>query len=530
MSKIQKFLIFILIIFTFFVRLIVLDKVPPHLSNDEISIAYDAYSILHTGRDEHNNYLPLSFQSHNTYKAPLYIYLASISNYFLGNSELSVRLPSALLGSLTVFLLGYLVFILSKNISLSIISTFVLSLTPWHIYSSRMALESNIALFFLLLALVLFFKSLVKKNNFYIFFSMLCFALSIWGYHTEWLLTPILMLSLAIIYRKKVKYNIFFGISILIFFSLVIPIANNAWLNRNTNARANTEIITKDRGVAKSVNDSDVSSLKKGIVVCQSLFLNYSDYTKLGHLFFDGLPLLPKEDPYSVGLFLLPLLPFLLWGLFKVKLYFPNDYLFIYFWIIISPFIPSLTIGGPNMVRNLTAVLPYSLLIGIGLFNLKSYFQGYKLVLGFFILLISFLYFLIIYFYHFPFQMGENFQYGYKQAAEYIKFNYDKYDQIIVDPRFGDVNIYAGVPHLYLTYFTQLDPNKLLERKSNLDGLFFDKYRIKSINWNLEKVNKKTLYLTPFDNQPNRNFTELKTVKEIRLPNNKLEFTLLESL
>jgi hypothetical protein len=199
--------------------------------------------------------------------------------------------------------------------------------------------------------------------------------------------------------------------------------------------------------------------------------------------------------------------------------------------MIISPIVPSLTIGGTNMVRNLATVLPYSIVIGCGLYGLKNIFKGYKAIIISGIFLFSFLYFLAIYYYHFPFQMGENFQYGYKQAAEYIKDNYDKYDRIIVDPRFGDVNIYVGVPHLYLAYFTNLDPKMMLNRRDTDQGLFFDKYQITSVNWNQEQIKEKSLYLVPFDNQPGENSNKnLRTVKEIKLPNYKVEFKLLESI
>ena len=514
MSKFQKLLVVFIVIFTFGIRLVALDKVPPSLSNDEISIAYDSYSILHTGHDEHNNLMPVSFQSHGTYKAPFYIYLASVSNYFLGNSEFSVRLPSVIFGSLTVFVFGYLTFLLSNNVNLSILAMGVLSSTPWHIYTSRMALESNVATFLLTTAMCLFFKYLRNKQVWFFLLSMIFFGLSIWGYHTEWVLSPMIMVTLAIIYRKELKINPLFLISILIFFALVFPIASNAWANRNTNARANTETIFK--------GNTNLTS------IISTFANNYSDYTRTGHLFFDGLSLLSKEDPYTVGLFLLPLLPFFLGGLFIVKKYFPNNYKFIYTWLLISPVVPSLTIGGTNLVRNLATVLPYSLVIASGIYYLKRYFTGYKLVLFVGLIMLSFFYFSIIYFYHFPFQMGENFQYGYKQAAEYISQNYNKYDRIVVDPRFGDVNIYVGVPHLYLAYFTRLDPYRLLERHDTKDGLFFDKYQITSINWNLEKVKPKTLYLVPFDNKPN-SVINLRTVKEIKLPNYKVEFYLLES-
>lgn len=529
MNKIQKTITLLIFLFTLITRLIVLDKVPPHLSNDEISIAYDSYSILHTGRDEHNNFMPVAFQSHNTYKAPLYIYLASISNFILGNSEYSVRLPSAILGSITVFIFGYLIFIFSKNINLSLLCTALLTFSPWHIYSSRMALESNIAVFFLLFGLLLFFKSITNNNKKLFIFSSISFALSIWSYHTEWLLVPMIIFLLLIFYRKKIKIDFIFFISLIIFFILVFPIVNNAWINRNTNARANTEIITKDIGVANIISNPNISIAKKTSTILSSFFNNYSSYTNLEHLFFDGLPLLPKEDPYSVGLFLLPLLPFLLIGLFKIKLYFKNDYKFIYYWILVSPIVPSLTIGGANMVRNLATVLPYTLVIAVGLFSIKDYFNLYKKLIITILIIFSFLYFLAIYFYHFPFQMGENFQYGYKQAALYIKDNYDKYNSIVVDPRFGSVNIYVGVPHLYLAYFTNLDPNKMLDRVDNDEGLFFDKYKITSINWNQEIIKPDTLYLAPYDNLPPSSMNNLYTVKEIKLPNYKVEFKLLES-
>lgn len=525
----QKILIILIILITIATRFIALDKVPSHLSNDEISIAYDAYSILHTGRDEHNNFMPVSFQSHSTYKAPFYIYVASITNFFLGNSEYSVRLPSAIFGSLTVLVLGYIAFLFGKNINLSILTSFVLATSPWHIYASRMALESNAALFLLTTAIWLFFINIRSKKNLYLFFSMIFFALSIWAYHTEWLLTPMIMVFLAINYRQKIKVNKFFVFSILLFFAIVFPIANNAWSNRNTNARANTEIIIKDPSIAKILANPDISVFKKFGTIGNTFIVNYSDYTKLSHLFFDGMPLLSKEDPYTVGLFLLPLLPFFLWGIFKIKIYFPNNYKFIYFWILATPIIPSLTIGGTNMVRNLATVVPYSLVISCGLYNLWLYFKGYKGLLLCLLVTVSFIYFSVIYYYHFPFQMGENFQYGYKQAAEYIKDNYNKYDRIVVDPRFGNVNIYVGVPHLYLAYFTNLDPNKMLLRKDTSKGLYFDKYQITSINWNQEIIKAKTLYLVPFDNQATSNVKNLRTVKVIKLPNYKVEFILYES-
>ena len=73
MSKLAFFLILLL---AFILRFYKLGEVPPHLDWDEASNAYNAYSILKTGRDEYGDFLPLSNRSFDDYKPALYSYLA----------------------------------------------------------------------------------------------------------------------------------------------------------------------------------------------------------------------------------------------------------------------------------------------------------------------------------------------------------------------------------------------------------------------------------------------------------------------
>lgn len=124
--KKEYIVIFLILITTLLTRFVGLDFSPPHLSNDEISIAFDAYSISKTLHDSHNHFLPLSFQSHNTYKAPLAIYLTIPTTILLGNNDYSARLPSAILGSLTVLILGLLIYELTKKRSLALLGSLFL--------------------------------------------------------------------------------------------------------------------------------------------------------------------------------------------------------------------------------------------------------------------------------------------------------------------------------------------------------------------------------------------------------------------
>jgi len=534
MKKGYLFAIVLIATTTIFTRFTGLSQVPPHLSNDEISIAYDAYSISKTLRDEHNDFLPISFQSHGTYKAPLTIYLASIPTFLLGNSEYSVRLPSAILGSLSVFLLGFLVYELSKNKNLALITSSLLAISPWHIYTSRMVLESNVALFFVIGGLYLFFYARSRNKTSIIIVSFLFFVLSMYAYHTEWGLTPLLIGVLFYLYRKELYGKKAFFIGLLLFFLLITPLFRNYLNNRGTYARANTQLLFRDPGLEKRLTSYPNDYLTKSQILLESSLGSYSSYINLGYLFFDGLSLLPKTNPFQVGLFLAPLLPSFIFGFFRLKKYFKKNANFIYLWVIFSPLVPTLTTGGANSVRNLASVAPYLVVTAVGFLETFLAVRERKVLRTIYatIILTSFIYFSAIYFYHFPKENGENFQYGYKQISLYIKPRYNLYNKIVVDPKFGETYLFDGVPHLYIPYFTYLDPTYLQRRTKDVPcGHCFAKYEIRSIHWESEKIQTKYLYIVPYSNRPPDNIEkQLSMLNEIHLPNQKPAFRIYEKI
>ena len=81
-----------------------LGQIPPSLNWDEVSNGYNAYSILKTARDEHGNFLPLTFRAFGDYNPALSVYTLVPSIALFGLNEFAVRFPSALLGTLTVLL------------------------------------------------------------------------------------------------------------------------------------------------------------------------------------------------------------------------------------------------------------------------------------------------------------------------------------------------------------------------------------------------------------------------------------------
>jgi len=97
---------------------------------DESSIAYNAYLISRTGRDEYGEAWPIYFRAFGDYKNPTYIYLLAALFRATGPSITAARLLSATLGLLTGFLLGWLGWRLSSRLSVGLIVAISAWLTP----------------------------------------------------------------------------------------------------------------------------------------------------------------------------------------------------------------------------------------------------------------------------------------------------------------------------------------------------------------------------------------------------------------
>src|SRR6266851_3281683 len=103
--KLQPILLVIIVILGFFLRFIDVSNNPPGLYSDEASIGYNAYKIVTTGKDEFGISHPLWFRSFGDYKLPVYIYSVAVAMGILGKTELAIRIPSILAGTLTIFIL-----------------------------------------------------------------------------------------------------------------------------------------------------------------------------------------------------------------------------------------------------------------------------------------------------------------------------------------------------------------------------------------------------------------------------------------
>ncbi|MBI2600121.1 glycosyltransferase family 39 protein, partial [Candidatus Daviesbacteria bacterium] len=197
-------ILFLILLVSVVLRLWNLGTIPPHLRNDEAALGYNAYSILQTGKDEHGQFLPFVFQSFGDFKMGLYIYLIMPFVAALGLNEFAVRLPSALAGVISVWLIYEIVKLLFAKDRLALISAFLIAVSPINIAFSRGAWEVNVSLTLTLAGIYFFLKAISGKGSLLIL-SALFFGLTLLTSHTAKLSTPIFVMILSASFLSKLR-------------------------------------------------------------------------------------------------------------------------------------------------------------------------------------------------------------------------------------------------------------------------------------------------------------------------------------
>lgn len=159
----------------------------------------------------------LSFHDH----PPLAFLIQNIFMKIFGENVFAFRLPSALLGILSIYLV-YLIGsrLFSKNTGL--ITAALMAVTINHVYISRIGIQESYVIFFLLLGSYLFIRSLENKK--YLLWTGVAIGFGLLTKYTAFILAPIFLTYLAIYKRDYFKEkNLWLGALIaLVIFSPVI--------------------------------------------------------------------------------------------------------------------------------------------------------------------------------------------------------------------------------------------------------------------------------------------------------------------
>lgn len=470
LKRTNLILLFLIIALAFVLRFYKVTEVPPSLNWDEVSIGYNAYSILKTGRDEWGRFLPLHFESYGEYKLPAQIYASIPGIAIFGLNEMGVRITPVIYGTLTVFLLFFLVNSLTSNKWISLLSAFFLAISPWHIQLTRASFESSFSVFWVVMGIWFLVKGF--KKPYWWIVSMLPFTVSVYTYNSARVFTPLFLLFIGIVYFKRFwSHRKEAIISVLLFGALLVLLVPFI-VSGEAAARYKLVSITNDPGLVPRIeerrNNSKFPPLINRLINNRVTYTSYyfaSNY--LAHftpdfLFIHGAGH-KQHHVQNVGEMFAVQVPFVLLGVFFL---FRKKYKFnwlIVGWILIT-FIPvSLTNDSiPNALRTLIAAAPYQVLTAIGIYELylwlnnKSTRGSYLLWVSVGLLLIaSFISYLNNLFNIYPRLYSRDWQYGNKEVVSYIKDHYSDYDLVVFTR-------YYGEPHMFTLFYLNYPPDKYM--------------------------------------------------------------------
>lgn len=462
--------IWLIFILALAVRLLFLGQYPQGFTADEASQGYTAYSLLKTGKDEWGIRWPISsFRAFADYRAPLQTYLVIPSIALFGLNEFAVRLPSAIFGSLAILAIYLLVKqLFPDRKKLPAIAALLLAISPWHIQFSRTALEANFASFLFPMGLY-FLLAGAKKPGRNLILSAIFLGLNLYSYLAAKLFVPIFLAAYSVLNFKKISSNIKGYISFaVIFLIFAAPIFTDTFWGPG-NVRGKDLIISNFsaeslESIKREQYYSDLNSVSpqlsrifsnKVTFTVQQFINNYVSYLSPSFWFTEG----GREITYSVfpgnGLLYLFMLPLVVYGLYAlIRINHPAKKI-ILIWLFIGIIPAALTKDGyrPNRVGSLLGL--WEIVAALGFWELlkliPSKFKKISIILTSFIVTVSVISYLNLYFFTSPIKYPESLLYGYRELVTKIEKLSPQYSRVIIDR--------GSQSQVFIAFYTKMDPS-----------------------------------------------------------------------
>lgn len=135
-------ILLLIVVLASILRLARLDDVPPGLHVDEAVNAWNAYTLLKTGKDKDGVPWPLFYtRGFGEHRSTVYVYAQLPFQALGGINVWTARLPAALGGVMTV-LLVYVIGARWFDVPTGLIAAAMLAVNPWHVQVSRVGVEA----------------------------------------------------------------------------------------------------------------------------------------------------------------------------------------------------------------------------------------------------------------------------------------------------------------------------------------------------------------------------------------------------
>ena len=457
------YLVIILMIGTI-ARFYNLSGLPLGLNQDEAVNGYDAYSLLHSLRDHHGNFLPPMLQSFNDWASPALTYLTVPFVAAMGLSTYTIRFVTAFFGVISIILMFNLVRLIFKNASLGLFAALILAISPFGIHLSRWAIPPSIVPFFLLLFLnfIVYFINTESKYQKIVFGILSAFSAGAltYSYPTMKLYAPLLFLAAVIIYFKQFKYLV---PSYLLFLVLVAPI----YFQTLTRPEVNSRYASQSLGaVGEHIIPGSV--IRFGEYFLPDFMFGFGDSNTMQQVEHFGQLPLSLVLPFYIGLIIMLYLivnP-------NSDIRFSDKKLLIYLLIALglAPIAGSLTKDHFMLLRVIQLPVLAIIISAFSYLIVREWqILHQKIIIVALIAssILSFLTFNVYYFNSYGITHQVQFHNGLESVFGYLKSNETKFDQVYFDG--------VTIPYIYYLFFNKIDPNSLPGKdfSSNYDKYYF---------------------------------------------------------
>lgn len=500
----RRLFIFLLIL-SCTVRLYLLGSIPAGVTNDEATYIYSAYSIWKTGHDFAGRFLPLSFTIAYSY-SPVPVYLIAPFVGLFGMNLFTGRLPFALAGVGISILLYVLAKSMFRRDDIALAAMAIAAVSPWNVFFSRIAYEAGFAVFFFLLATVVFVKG-AKQGN--ILWSLVPFLLGFYSYHATKIFFLFFVPFLLWLYWEDLRR---YKASVAVFFLGCMAIWASFYMVSKTQGVNRTDVLlwNDTKGATKFINwERDKSTAPfflRSIFSNKPLYFvrvfreNYLEAFSPQFLFLygetSGLAGLYGIMSHGVLYLMdLPLLLIAIYSLIHAKNY-RREMVFLLGGLLIGPLPSAVGVDRSYAVRSIMMQPFLILILAYGAYSLIIWCKQYRhllmgLLIGLYaVFAVSYLY---EYFYRFPIYYAESWFGSTRDVIMVIDQKKGQYDHIVVanhgDPLFQYGFFHAMDPVQLRTLLNQPYP-KTVDNVSFIDECL-------AVDDPVNVLASKTLYLAP---------------------------------
>lgn len=519
----------VIIFIGIFLRFYQLGQVPNSLNWDEVSWGYNAYSIGMTGKDEYGVTFPLSFKAFGDFKQPVYVYLDAIPTLLFGLTGFAVRFPSAVFGSLTIlsvfFLVRELFYKENKRDYLSLVVAALFAISPWSIQFSRVAFEANVGIFFTITGVAILLAGMRRNSFWQIALGSIIMSVSCYTYHSQKIFTPLLFGSIFLLnFRYWLKRRNLAAILLIVFL-----VANIFWLlDMRTTARGRSVLFTSNQtqllseSTQRLIKDNERGDVlgkiidNRRLVYTNIFFSNYLSHFNPMYLFLTGDN--PRHHPPEMGDLYLVAFPFILLGMIMLWRKQRPETFIIFVWFLLAPVASSLAVDAPNASRSMVFLPIWDIFTGLGILaaisSLKKYVRPVvSLSIISLAFLISFVYYFHMYFVHTDLQNAYDWQYGYREAVQYVTDYQKKHE--------GNA-FFASTfeqPYIFYLFYAHVDPREYISTGGS-KPLLTPCFQIQKSYFGkcLTKLTTGDLYLS-FDEVTDKHLAKL---RDIHYPNDEI--------